>query len=282
MAELQLPVDLGFTEFVSALLSEVLESVVSNQVQQEQRRGELLEAASLDPEAFAALHIGDAEVEGYLAQLFPASAGDRPHDAASGTPYRPGEGDQDEQPPYAERLGVRLTSADVSTETGRLLARGARRLAAAARQRLAEQQVAAARDLVESGIPRVQVDGGRITARVTFEALQFRQQAVEDVDDGGAAEDETAEPDDGTRPTVAGQLPGQLGGQPLRASSGLARRNPLVLAGRLPDLRRPTVVPEVLRDVRLKVHTADEADDEPATGRASVYGEVELTFRTVT
>jgi len=282
MAEIQLPVDLGFTEFVSSLLSEVLESVVSNQVQQEQRRGELLEAASLDPAAFAARHVGDAEVEAYLAQLFPATAADRPHDAASGTPYRSGEGDEHEQPPYVERLGVRLTGADVSTETGRLLARGARRLAAAARQRLAEQQVAAARDLVESGIPRVQVDGGRITARVTFEALQFRQQAVEDVDDGGAAEEETAEPDDGTRPTASGQLSGQLGGQPLRAPGGLARRNPLVLAGRLPDLRRPSVVPEILRDVRLKVHTADANDDEPATGRASVYGEVELTFRTVT
>lgn len=282
MAEIQLPVDLGLTEFVSSLLSEVLESVVGNQVQQEQRRSELLDAASLDPAAFAALHVGDAEVEAYLAQLFPATAADRPHDAASGTPYRPEEGTQEEQPPYGERLGVRLTGADVSTETGRLLARGARRLAAAARERLAEQQVAAARDLVERGIPRVQVDGGRITARVTFEALQFREQAVEDVDAGGGAEEGTAEPDDGTRPTVAGSLSGQLGGQPLRATGGLARRNPLVLAGRLPDLRRPTVVPEVLRDVRLKVHTADEADDEPATGRASVYGEVELTFRTVT
>ena len=282
MAELQLPVDLGFTEFVSALLSEVLESVVSNQVQQEQRRGELLEAASLDPEAFAALHVGDAEVEGYLAQLFPASAAQRPHDAASGTPYRPAEGDRDEQPPYAERLGVRLAGGDVSAETGRLLASGARRLAAAARRRLAEQQVAAARDLVEGGVPRVQVDGGRITARVTFEALQFREQAVEDVDDGGAAEDDTAEPDDGTQPRMGEEILGQLGGQPLRTSAGLSRRNPLVLAGRLPDLRRPTVVPEVLRDVRLKVHTADETDDEPATGRAHVYGEVELTFRTVT
>lgn len=110
--------------------------------------------------------------------------------------------------------------------------------------------------------------------------LQLRRPAGEDVDGEGAPA-EVAEPNDGTQPTRAGLPPGHLEGRPRCAVTGdLTRRNPLVVTGRLPDLLRPPVA-ELLRDVRLQVHRADQTDDEPATGRTSVYGGVEMTLRTV-
>lgn len=268
MAEVRIPVDLGFTEFVSSLLTEVLQAVVTNQADQERRRAELLAAAATTVEAFADEHVGDADVDAELARLFPPSADDRPHDAARGTPVKldPERGVPD-SPPYEQLLGVRLVPADVSAETGRLRASGERRIAAAARMALAEREHSVLRDLAERGLPRVVVDHGRVSARLTFEALQVR--AEPDGDDVVATDERgTTDPGDGTLstgPTV----------------SRLARTNPLVLAGKLPSLKLPGVVPKVLEDVRLKVHTADERDAEPATGSARLYGEVELSFKTV-
>lgn len=269
MAEVRIPVDLGFTEFVSSLLTEVLQAVVTNQADQERRRAELLAAAATSTEAFADEHVSDAEVEVELARLFPPTADERPHDAARGTPVKldPERGVLD-GPPYELLLGVRLVAADVSAETGRLRASGERRIAAAARMALAERELTVLRGLAERGLPRVVVDHGRVSARLTFEALQVASETEVDADDAAVARDgRTVDADDGatTSPTV----------------SRLSRTNPLVLAGKLPSLKLPGVVPKVLEDVRLKVHTADERDAEPASGSARLYGEVELSFKTV-
>jgi hypothetical protein len=270
VAEVRIPVDLGFTEFVSSLLAEVMQAVVANQADQERRRAELLAAASSSAEVFAEQHVSEADVEVELARLFPSTAEDRPHDAARGTPVKldPDRGVLD-GPPYEALLGVRLAATDVSAETGRLLARGERRLATAARAALAERELAVLRDVAERGLPRVVVDHGRISARLTFEALQVRAETEPDGDDV-VATDERGTTDPGDRTVTTGPT-----------VSRLARPNPLVLAGKLPSLKLPGVVPKVLEDVRLKVHTADERDAEPATGSARLYGEVELSFKTV-
>jgi hypothetical protein len=259
-------VDLGFTEFVTSLLSEVLRSVVAAQSEQEERRRELLEMVDLSVEEFEARHVTDGDVDAWLAQVLPSSDPDRPHDASRGTPYTAARGSQPESPPYAEVLGVELAEKMVSEETGRLLAAGEKLLRATARRMLAERQLQVARDLAAHGVPRVVVDAGRITAKVTFEAMQFRdadQVAAEAEAEAGAATEQPA-----TTSFV---------------TASLAKRvNPIVMAGRLPQLQHTTVVPEALRDVRLRVHTADDRAPGSNTARANVFGEVELTFKTVT
>lgn len=56
----------------------------------------------------------------------------------------------------------------------------------------------------------------------------------------------------------------------------------IVMVGRLPRINVGTVLPQALRDVRMRVRTADERKPETDTTRTNVYGEVELTFKTVT
>jgi hypothetical protein len=263
VTDIQIPVDLGFTEFVTSLLAEVLRSVVAAQGEQEERRRELLDAASLTLEEFAAQHVSDADVSTWLAQVLPSDDPDREHGALRGTPYTPaGEGTA-EAPPYKAVLGVELpVEKAVSGTTGKLLAAGEQLLLTEARRQLAERQLQLARDLAERGIPRVIVDHGRINAKLTFEALQLRDEAQVAREEQRLAAERT---DETTTPL---------------ASLATLRTNPFVTAGPLPRLEVASVIPQVLRDVRLKVHTADERSGD-TKGRASVYGEVELTFKTV-
>jgi hypothetical protein len=250
MPEIQVPVDLGFTEFVTTLLTEVVTSIVAAQSDQEQRMADLAAAAELPPEEFATVRVTDDDVDALLAVLFPARDDGRAHDAVSGSPYRPAGEGVDEEPPFAARLGVVLEGRDFNADRGTLLARGASKVRAAARQRLADQQQRAVQALVEQGIPRVLVDAGRISAKITFEALQYR-------DEDGAA-----------RPAAASE--GTQG--PLLGAQDV------VMIGRLPLVNVTAVMPQVLRDVRMRVRTADEAR---GTTRTNVYGEVELTFKTL-
>lgn len=261
MPEIQIPVDLGFTEFVTTLLSEVVSSIVAAQSDQEERLAELTAAATLSPEEFAAAHVPDEAVDEYLAGLFPPSDPTRQHDAVSAAPYQPASEEQAEQPPFHELLGVELKSSDVNANRGTLRPRGASKIHAAARQQLAEQQLATARALLERGIPRVIVDAGRVSAKLTFEALQYKEEseATEAEPDVPAEESET-----------------------LRRGGPLIGAPDVVMIGRLPRANVGVVVPQALRNVRMRVRSADERKPETGTARTNVYGEVELTFKTVT
>jgi hypothetical protein len=262
VADIQIPVDLGFTEFVTTLLSEVLRSVVAAQGEQEERRRELLDVADLSVDEFASQHVTDDDVDAWLAEVLPSGDPERTHEAVRGAPYVPGGRGEAESPPFAELLGVELTREMFDEERGTLLEEGEAALRAAARRLLAERQLQVVRDLAERGLPRVVVDAGRITAKLTFEALQYRDQ--EEVARAQEAEGEAAASE------------GPLGAPILRTF------RPTIMAGRLPHLQHTTVVPEALRDVRLRVRTADPRAPSSPTARANVYGEVELTFRSVT
>jgi hypothetical protein len=184
------------------------------------------------------------------------------HDAVRGTPYVPAREERAESPPYTELLGVELTREMFDEERGTLLEEGEQALRAAARRLLAERQLQVVRDLAERGLPRVVVDAGRITAKLTFEALQYRdqQEVAQEEREAEAASSEAS----------------------ASGLAGIRTFRPTIMAGRLPHLRHTTVVPEALRDVRLRVRTADPRAPSGPTARANVYGEVELTFRTVT
>lgn len=262
MAPIQIPVDLGFAEFVTTLLSEVVSSIAAAQSDQAQRLAELTAAASLSVEEFAASHVTDAVLDEYLAARFPSSAPDRPHDAVGGAPYRPARGQQREHPPYEEALGVHLTGTDFNADKGTLLARGVGKIRDAARRQVAEQQQDVARALLERGVPKVVVDAGRISAKLTFEALQYREE-------GGAVPAASEAP-------AAEETFSRLG------TGGLIGAHGVVMIGRLPRLNITSVLPAVLQDVRLLVRPADDRRPETGTTRANVYGEVELTFKTVT
>jgi len=259
MGQIQIPVDLGFAEFVSTLLSEVVSSIATAQSDQLQRLAELTVATSLSIEEFAASYVSDDVLDDHLAARFPSSDSDRLHDAVQGAPYQPPRDGKPEQPPFREALGVRLVKGD--SAKGILSKKGANKIRDAARRQVAEQQQDTARALLERGVPRVVVDAGRISAKLTFEALQYREE-------NGVQPEAESPPVEATSPTVG--------------KASLVGPHHLVMAGRLPRLNVAPILPQVLEDVRLRVRPADDRRPETGSARSNVYGEVELTFKTVT
>lgn len=234
------PVDVGFAEFVSTLLSETLDSIVASQTDQERRRQAFFRAAELDLEDFATAYVTDEELVQALVDLLP--------DGQGGTALAVGAA-----PPSDDTLAeldVALRSGDLD-ESGRLTAQGVRRVEGGVRLLVAAQRRAALQDAVHRGLPRVLVDQGRVAARLTF-------QTVSTADEGGDEEDTPPPQVLAARPLASGAVRGIVD---------------------LPAARLASAIPTAIRDLRLQVRPAG-AQDTSDTARASVFGEVELTFRT--
>lgn len=246
MPSLPTPAEIGFAEFVGKLLSEVLDSVLSSQIEQERRLAELSASAALTLADAEALLVGEADVDAELARLFPADVPGG-HAVYGGASYRPEGGGLAEEPPFAATLGVTLL-AHVDYGPGQpagqvLTVAGVAKIRAAARTRLAASLLAALRQIVGRGVPRVLVNSGRVNARMTF---QLTSQAP------------SAAP--------ASQLSPVFLGAAERARFAL------------PTASLATSPPSSLR---LTVRQASDRAPQVAQLQVDVYGEVEVTFRTV-
>lgn len=243
------PVEVGFAEFIARLMSEVFDAVISIQVDQEQRYAMMHVAASLSAAEYRNQYVGDDEVEAELGRLFPPRPEDReqPHMIWEKSPYLPGKGDGEEEPPVFAATGVTLTKKDlVDGDGGLALGPDAvRKITEAVAMRLAEGQLVRSRQLVGRGLPRVVVDAGRINGKLTFNLTT-----------------------DSSTPEPVASTP--------RAAAGLSRlAMPAASIFSLPKAR-------ILPNVKLMVKQADATSPQSSQVKANVYGEVEITFKTVT
>ena len=231
MADLE-SLDLGFAEFVAKLISEVVDAVAASQLEQERRQAELAAAARLDAEEFAERYVTDAEVDAELARHFPAAAGPA-HSIVPGAPVPPAV--------LLEALDVELVPkrdfAKPARGAPRLEDPGVEKLREAVRRQIAEERLAALRELIARGVARVLVDSGRVNAKLTFQVVTIEEAEAE--------------------PSLAAPL------RPIGLLTGTPERL-------------------TLPDVRLVVRQADERSPQASTIQANVYGEVEVTFKTVT
>ena len=133
---------------------------------------------------------------------------------------------------------------------------GVEKIVAAVRLRIASGRVSIMRRLAVRGLPRVVVDSGRINAKMTFRLLS------------------TEEP----KPKAATETTREVGTVRALSTATLAS-----LHLRSTDLRSVVGIPRaaVLPDVKLLVRQADERAPETSQIRANVFGEVEITFKTV-
>ncbi len=258
---LETPIEVGFSEFVAKLVSEVFDSIITAQGDQEERNAALLTAAELTAEQFARQHVADQEVNAALSELFPPRKedGERQHTVYEGSLYAPAGGDGKESPPYQELAGVSLEKKDVKErEQGFfvLTASGVEKIVTAVRLRIASGRVLIMRQLAVRGLPRVVVDSGRINAKMTFRLLSTEEPAPKA--DNGTVRDVRA-----VRPLSA-------------ATMASLRLQPT-------DLRSIVGIPKaaILPDVKLLVRQADERAPETSQVKANVFGEVEITFKTV-
>lgn len=276
MALTPIPVDLGFAEFVSTLLSETIDSIIASQMSQEERLRALLESVNLPREDFAAIAIGDDDVERALVRLF--GDGEGGHQLAVGVKV-PAE--------LLEVIGVELDGA------GGIDAAGVAAVREGVRLLLAVQQQDALRATARQGVPRVIVDAGKLRAKLTFSAVHIGDEG--EGDSAAAA---------GPSGAAAGPAAGPIGGGAAGGAAATTNLRDIALGAGRPvfasridlgniaipgiastSLHRANLVraiPEAIRDVRLQVRPASAADPQGDTSRTDVYGEVEISFRTVT
>ncbi len=243
------PIEVGFAEFIARLMSEVFDSVITSQVDQEERYATMYATASLLTDEFRRQYIGDNDINAELSHLFPPRPVDqgKPHMIWANSPYTPTKGEAEEDPPVFAKTGVRLTKQDLAEGNGGLVLgpSAVQKINEAVAMAIAESQLNIAKQLVSRGLPRVVVDAGRINGKLTFN-LTANSQAQE----------------------VAESTP--------RASVTTSKLN--ILTNSVFSLPKARILP----NVKVMVKQADAASPQSSQVKANVYGEVEITFKTVT
>ncbi|MGD6851558.1 MAG: hypothetical protein ACQCN6_05800 [Candidatus Bathyarchaeia archaeon] len=169
--------EMGFAEFTSTLISETLNAVVTSILTQEKQAAQLAAQAQLSAEDYAKENLTDDLVRAEILRLFPSSSGNADKSAVdAGEPYT-NNNETGESPSIYNKIGYTITKGDLTGDRvnrGKTVfsTAGYNNISAAARLALAKQHLAVIQTVVSRGIPRVYVDNGQITSKLTlrFEA----------------------------------------------------------------------------------------------------------------
>ncbi len=165
--------EMGFAEFASTLISETLNAVVTSILTQEKQVAQLAQQAQLSAEEYAKENLTDDILRAEILRLFPSSTGTPDKSAAdAGEPYTSNK-ETGESPPIYSKTGYKITKSDLTVDRvnrGKTVisTAGYNNILAAARLALAMQHLAVIRTVVSRGIPRVYVDNGQITSKLTL------------------------------------------------------------------------------------------------------------------
>lgn len=245
MAELiSNPVELGFSDFVSKLISDTFEAVITTSMRQEEDWQQLNELLAQSPSVFNDTVVDQKMVEDEIIRLFPDNEGGTI--IKKGLEYIRANPDKNvlENPPiealtgYAPR-GKELESEDVIA------------IFEAVKSILGKKQYDVLSNVFSRGATRVVVDAGRINAKLNFDILQLEN-----------PDDKDEEP-----------TPGPVVGDPLTMSRIFVKRKFPGFVG----LARPTE----MRNVHFFVKPPTDKDPQTSQVKANVYGEVEVNFKTI-
>ncbi len=162
--------ELGFAEFASTLISETLNAIVSSMLSQEKQVAQLQQQAQLSPEEYAQENLADDLVRAEILRLFPSDTDDKSAIDA-GQPYSISK--TGENPQVYNKTGYKIEKSDISGAGKSVISTaGYNNIFAAVRVGLAKQHLAVLQTVAARGIPRVYVDNGHITSKLTlrFEA----------------------------------------------------------------------------------------------------------------
>jgi hypothetical protein len=243
MPDITTPLEMGFAEFTAQLISEVFEAIATSQVDQELRRADMSALAAMPPQEYAVQFIHDRQVETELVRLFPAVQSRQKHAIYAGAAYQPQREDRNEIPAIGKHLGITLGSEHLqSTKRGKLT-------------------------LTQAGVETIQESARLRLAEGHLRALQqLLSQGIPRVlvDSGHINAKLTFQlirVQDAARPENASRM-----AEPLK---------PLGEMGKL-------ALPGSLKDIRLIVRPTDDRTPQTSNVQANVYGEVDITFKTVT
>jgi hypothetical protein len=238
------PSDLGFAEFAAQLIGEVFEAVTTSRAEQDQRISEIKEVCSLGTGDFAARFVGDDAVESELERLFPPTSMKLRHGAQTGAPYTP-EGDKrQESPPFRRRLDVSLSRDDYVVHRDRRLSASLNASGARRIREAVRERIAVAR---QGELVALLQEG---LPRVVVDSGRVNAKLTFEV------------------------LSVEEGEQPERRERLI---RPLVPLGKLHGFTPA----DASKALRIVVRQAEADAPQTSTIRANVFGEVEITFKTV-
>lgn len=166
--------EMGFAEFASTLISETLNAVVTSVLVQEKQAAQLEQQALLTPEEYAAENLPDDIARSEIIRQFPSSTGvPGKSNVDIGEKYTNNRETQ-EAPSIYNKIGYRITKGDITITAGKAVinSTGYSHILAATKLVLAKQHLIILKTVVARGIPRVYVDNGHISSKLTlrFEA----------------------------------------------------------------------------------------------------------------
>ncbi len=234
--------ELGLAEFVSTLIRETFDAILTAQEEQSEKIALISDIAGRSPEEVAAGFISPDEIEAGLQRLFPAP--DEPFCTLyEGAPYRP---EPNEHPPVFVACGYGMQkNADYAG--GVITEKGYQAVVRQVSLLLASEKLQQIRNMVRNGVPKIQVDRGKILARVSFSVRETTEAGDDPVTAGSAIPSAKL-------PSTFLQKIDVLGGKPLKS------------------LKLPAA--------RMMVKQATESG-AASSNSTNIYGEVEIHFRSV-
>ncbi len=166
--------EMGFAEFASTLISQTLNAVVTSILLQEKQAAQLEQQALQSPEEYAAENLSEDIIRAEVIHLFPSSSGIAGESSVDeGEPYT-NDGEADESPAIYNKTGYKINNDDLTVSGGKaaISSTGYAHVFEATKIVLAKQHLSILKTVVTRGIPRVYVDNGHITSKLTmrFEA----------------------------------------------------------------------------------------------------------------
>jgi hypothetical protein len=245
MAELGVsPVELGFSEFVSKLVSDTFEAIVSSTLSQEENWIQLRELLAHNLDDFSLLVIDDNTLELELNRVFPINK--EGMGIIIGRDYQKADPEQNiqEEPPIYLYTGYQPSASKLAAEDVEEIYR-------LVRNQLGQRQYDIMSNVLSKGTTKLVVDAGKINAKLNFEILQV-EEAEETEEDNTSGND--IQSIASKRIFVKNKLP---------VFSGLSR-------------------PTEMKNVHFFVKPPTDSDPQTHQVKANVYGEVEIQFKTIT
>jgi hypothetical protein len=163
-------IELGFAEYTSILILDVLKAILTANIEQEKQLRDLELLSKASP-AFLASTLSDEEIQSEIVRLFPlASDVSGKSSVDAGESYSPGTKDIEENPPLFKTIGYSITPKDVQkNQKGlALTTEGNANIRKQVAFQMANRHLVALNTTLSKGIPRVYVDNGKINTKLTI------------------------------------------------------------------------------------------------------------------
>ncbi len=170
------PVELGFSEFVSKLISDTFEAVIATSISQEEDWSQLDELLAQDIDTFTSLVVDGVMIENELMRLFPDEEGGTAIVKDAKYTKANQEKQITESPPIETLTGHKPTGNKL-TENDVL------QIKLSLKKQLGEKQYEVLSKVFSKGATKVIVDAGKINAKLNFSILQ--ESETEEAEDNG-------------------------------------------------------------------------------------------------